>query len=115
MALTFISLMDQKAIVLDIHMRGMWLDAIHEHLVGVRVRVLGENLVVPSTVTKYVHSEKFFPKNDGLPSHPIIVEPGPVDQPILTALADDPFSWVRELSRRTCLPRSTVHDAQAPD
>jgi hypothetical protein len=98
--------MDQKAIVLDLHMRGMLLDAIHEDVM--RVRVLGENAVAYSTVTKYVRSEKFPPKNDGPPSQPMGVQPGPVDQAILTTLADDPFSSVRELSRLSCLPRSTV-------
>jgi hypothetical protein len=105
--------MDQKAIVLYLHMMGMSLDAIHEDLM--HVRVLGENAVAYSTVTKYVRSEKFPPKNDGLPSQPISVEPGPVDEAIFKALADDPFSSVRELSQLTCLPRSTVDDAQAPD
>jgi hypothetical protein len=89
----------------------MSLDAIHEDL----VRVLGENAVAYSMVTKYVRSEKFPPKNDGPPSQPMIVKRGPVDQVILTALADDPFSSVQELSQLTCLPRSTVHRAQAPD
>jgi hypothetical protein len=101
--------MDQNAIVLYLQSRGMSLDAIHEDLVRVRVRVLGENTVAYSTVTKYVRSEKFPPKNDGPPSEPINLEPGPVHQAILTALADHLFSSVRELSRLTCLPRSTVH------
>jgi hypothetical protein len=99
------SLMDQKAIVLYLHMRGMSLDAIHDDL----MRVLGENAVAYSTVMKYVRSEKFPPTNDGPPSQPMTVEPGPVDQAISTARADYPFSSVRELSRPTCLPRSTVH------
>jgi hypothetical protein len=107
----FISLMDQKAIVLYLHMRGMSLDAIHEDV----MRVLGENAVAYSTATKYVRSEKFPPKNDGLPSQPMTVEPGPVDQAIIAALVDEPFSSVRELSRLTCLPWSTVHGAQAPN
>jgi hypothetical protein len=103
--------MDQNTIVLYLHMRGMWLDAMHEDL----MRVLGENAVACSTVTKYVRSEKFPPKNDGPPSQPMTVEPGPVDQAILTPLADSPFSSVRELSQATCFPGSTVHGAQAPD
>jgi hypothetical protein len=37
------------------------------------------------------------------------VERSLVDEAILTALAEFPFSSVRELSRRVCLPRSTVH------
>jgi hypothetical protein len=111
MTVKFISVMDQKAIVLYLHMRGMSLDAIREDL----VHVLGENAVAYSTVTKYVRSEKFSPKNDGPPSRPMSVERGPVDQAILTALADHPFSSVRELSQLTSLPRSTGHGAQAPD
>jgi hypothetical protein len=105
MTLKFIPLMDQKAIVLYLHIKGMSLDTIHEDL----VRVLGDNAVAYSTVTKYVRSERFPPKNDGPPSQPMTVEPGPVDQAILTALAAYPFSSVQELSRLTCLPRSTVH------
>jgi hypothetical protein len=97
--------MDQKGIVRYLHMRGMLLDAIHQDL----MRGVGKNGVEHSMVTKYVRREKYPPKNDGPPSQPISVEPGPVDQAILTALADDPFSSVRELSRLTCFPRSTVH------
>jgi hypothetical protein len=39
------------------------------------------------------------------------VERNPVDEAILTALAEFPFhfSSVRKPSRRICLPRSTVH------
>jgi hypothetical protein len=73
------------------------------------VRVLGENAVAYSTVMKYVRSEKYHPKNDGPLSEPIGVEPGAVDQAILTALADELFSSVQELSQLPCLPRSTVH------
>jgi hypothetical protein len=113
MTFKFISVMDQKGIVLYRHMRGMSLDATHDDLM--RVRVFGENAVAYSMVTKCIHSEKFPPKNDGPSSEPISVEPGPVDQAILTALADYPFSPVRELSRLTCLPRSTIHDVQGPE
>jgi hypothetical protein len=82
----------------------MLLDGIHEDL----MRVLGENAVAYCTVTKYAGSERFAPKNDGPPSEQISVKPGPVDQGVSTALADYPLSSVRELSRLTCLPRSTV-------
>jgi hypothetical protein len=67
--------MDQKAILLYLHMRETSLDAIHEDL----IRVLGENAVAYSRVTKYVGSEKLRPTNNGPPSQPINVEPGPVD------------------------------------
>jgi hypothetical protein len=54
------SLMGQKAIVLYLHMTGMPLDAIHEDLVC--VRMLGEDAMAYSTVTKYVRSQKFPPR-----------------------------------------------------
>jgi hypothetical protein len=101
----FISLMDHRAIVLYLHMRGMPLDAIQEDL----MRVLRENAVAYSTVMKHVYSEKFPLKNNGPPSQPMTVERGPVDQAILTTRADYTFSSVREPSQLTCLPRSTVH------
>jgi hypothetical protein len=55
MTFRFISVMDQKAIVRYLHLRGMSLDALYEDL----VRVLSENAVADSTVRKYVHSQKF--------------------------------------------------------
>jgi hypothetical protein len=44
--------MDQTAIWLYLHMRGISLDAIHEDL----MRLFGENAVAYSTVMKYVRS-----------------------------------------------------------
>jgi hypothetical protein len=105
MTLKCISPIDQKAIVLYLDIRGMSLDAIHEDL----TRLLGENPVAYSTVTKYVHSEEVPLRNERPPSQPMTAEPGPVDDAILTAPADCPFSSVRELSRLTCLPPSTVY------
>jgi hypothetical protein len=100
--------MEQTGIVPCLQMRGMGmsLDAIYEDLV--RLCVPGENAVADSTVTKYVHSEKFPPKNDGPPSEPITVRPRPLDQAIVITPVGYAFWSVRELSRLTCLPRSTV-------
>jgi hypothetical protein len=61
----------------------------------------------------------FRPKGSHSPEAPD-VERSPVDEAILTDLAKFPFpfpfpfSSVRELSRKICLPRSTVHRAPAP-
>jgi hypothetical protein len=97
--------MDQKSIVFHLHMKGMALNAIHENL----VRVLGENAIAYSTVTKYGRKARFPPTSDGPSAQPMPVETTLLDQAILMALADHPFSSMRELSRMTCLPRSTVH------
>jgi hypothetical protein len=95
-------------------MKGMALvlDAIHDDL----VRTLGKNAVAYSTVTKYARSAQFCCRKKATPPESPDVERSPVDEAILTALAEFsfpfPFSCVRELSRRICFPRSTVHPRQ---
>jgi hypothetical protein len=97
--------MDQKPIVLYLLMKGMALDAIHEDL----VRTLGKDAVANSAVTKYAGSVQFSGRKEANPPKAPDVERSPVDEAILTPPAEFPFSPVRELSGRTCLPRSTVH------
>jgi hypothetical protein len=97
--------MDQKPIVLYLRMKGMAVDAIHDGL----IRTLGKDAVTYPTVTKYVRSAHFSGRKEATPPEALDVERSPVDEAILTALAEFPFSSVRELSRRICLPRSTMH------
>jgi hypothetical protein len=99
--------MDQKPIVLYLRMKCMALDAIHDDL----VHTLGKDAVTYSTVTKYIHSAQFSGRKEATPPEAPDVECSPVDETIFTALAEFPFpfSFVRELSPRICLPRSTVH------
>jgi hypothetical protein len=67
--------MDQKTRVLELRMKGLALDAIHEDL----VRTLGTDAVTYSRVTKYARSAKFSPKKDRPSSEPAVVEWSPVD------------------------------------
>jgi hypothetical protein len=97
--------MDQKPIVLYLQMKGMGLDAIHDDL----VRALGKEAVAYSAVTKYARIAQFSGRKEATPPEAPDVERSPVDEVILTALTEFPFSSVRELSRRICLPRSTLH------
>jgi hypothetical protein len=97
--------MDRKPIVFSLRMKGMALDAIHDDL----VRTLGKDAVVYSTVTKYGRTAQFSGRKEATPPEAADVERSPVDEAILTALVEFPFSTVRELSRRICLPRSTIH------
>jgi hypothetical protein len=101
--------MDQKPIVLCLRMKRMALDAIHDDL----VRTLGEDAVAYSTVTEYASSAQFSGRKEATPPEAPDMERSLVDEAILTALAKFPFpfpfSSVRELSRRICLRRSTVH------
>jgi hypothetical protein len=98
-------LMDQKPIMLCLRMKGMALDGIHDDL----IRTLGNDAVAYSTVTKYARSAQFSGRKEATRPEAPDVEHSPVDEAIPTALAEFPFSSVRELSRRICLPRSSVH------
>jgi hypothetical protein len=102
-----IRLMDQKPIILYLRMKWMALDAIHDD----PVRTLGKDAVAYSTVAKYARSAQFSGRKEATPLEALDVERSPVDEAIFTALAEFPFpfSSVRELSRRICLPRYTVH------
>jgi hypothetical protein len=75
------------------------------------VRTLGNDDVAYSTVTKYARSTQFSGRKEATPPETPNVECSPVGEAILTALVEFPFpfSFVRELSRRVCLPRFTVH------
>jgi hypothetical protein len=107
--------MDQKPIVLYLRMKGMILDAIHDNLARTlgKVGKVGKDAVECSTVTKYDRSTQFSNRNEATPPEVSDVERSPVDDAILTALAEFPcplpFLSARELSRRICFPRSTVH------
>jgi hypothetical protein len=93
-------------------MKGMPFDAIHDDL----VRTLVKDAVAYSTVTKYARmlAALSFPAERKPSPEAPDVERSPVDEAILTALAEFPFWFVCELSRRICFPRSTVHRAPAP-
>jgi hypothetical protein len=91
-------------------MKGMAVDAIHDDLVC----TLEKEAVAYSTVTKYTRSAQFSGLREATHPETPHVEGSPVDEAILTALAEFPFlfSSVRELSPRICLPRSAVHQHQ---
>jgi hypothetical protein len=96
---------DQKPIVIYLRMKGVTLDAIHDDL----VRTLGKDAVAYSTVTKYARSAQFSGRKEAIPPEAPDVERSFVDEVILAALAEFPFSSVRELSRRICLSRFAEH------
>jgi hypothetical protein len=81
--------MDQKPIVLYLRMKGMVLDAMREDLVC----TLGKDTVAYSTVTKYARSAQFSSRKEASPPEAPDVERSPVDEAILTALAEFPFPF----------------------
>jgi hypothetical protein len=78
--------MDQKPIALYLRMKEMALDAIHNDL----VRTLGTDAVAYSTVTKYARSAQFSGRKEATASEAPDVERSPVNETILTVLAEFP-------------------------
>jgi hypothetical protein len=81
--------MDRKPIFLYLPMKWMALDAIHDDL----VRTLGKDAVTYSTVTKYARSAQFSGRKEATPPEAPDAELSPVDEAILTALAEFPFPF----------------------
>jgi hypothetical protein len=68
-----------------------------------------EDAVSYSSVTRYLRDAVFASSNPLTPLPEPEVQFDDCDHSILLALAEQPFASVRELSRLTHLPRTTVH------
>ena len=96
--------MDQRSICLFLEMKGLSARAIHNELIA----VLGSEAVAYSTVTKYLRLRKH--PNDFAETVFIesIKEENFIDQAITLALNEEPFASIRQIARKTLLPRSTI-------
>jgi hypothetical protein len=96
---------DQRSIVLYLAKKSLSATALHRDL----EETLGPQAVAYSTVTMYLPTLSFRGKTEeeeiGNHGQPL----DEVDEAILKALADEPFSSVRGLARHTCLSRTAVH------
>jgi hypothetical protein len=97
--------MDQRSIALYLSMKGFSATLIHQELVD----TVGHEAAGYSTVTWYLREARFAGESEEIPIETELMTTNPVDVAILRALADRPFSSVRELSRLTYLSRTTVH------
>jgi hypothetical protein len=97
--------MDQRPIALYLSMKGLSATLIYQELVD----TLGREVAAYSTVTWYLREARFAGQSEEVPIETELMTPNPVDIAILGALADRPFSSVRELSRLTYLSRTTIH------
>jgi hypothetical protein len=83
-------------------LKGLSARAIHDELTA----VLGPDAIAYSTATKYLRQKQF-------PSIPVNSPEEPatavIDQAILDAFEQEPFSSIRELAKLTCIPTTTVH------
>jgi hypothetical protein len=87
--------MDQKPIFFYLPMKWIARDGIRDDL----VRTLGKDAVAYSTVINYDRSAQFSGRKEATPPEAPDVERNPVDEAVITALAEFPFPSVRELSR----------------
>jgi hypothetical protein len=71
--------------------------------------MLGAGAVAIPTVTWYLRTAKFPAQSKEALHEAGVTRTDSVDAAILEALTGDPLSSVRELSRLTCLSRSSVH------
>jgi hypothetical protein len=96
--------MTQRLIVAYLSLKGMLAREIHDDIVA----TLGPDAVSYSSVTRYL-CEARFPLSKPEP-HPADVQRDldDSDQAILTALEDNPFASVRQLSQLIHLPSTTI-------
>jgi hypothetical protein len=97
--------MEQRSIVLYLSRKRLSPLAIHDDL----VTTLGADAVNYSWVTRYLHAAVSTSSNPPTPLPYPEAQFDDCDQAILLALAEWPFASVRELSRLTHLPRTTIH------
>jgi hypothetical protein len=97
--------MTQRPIVAYLSLKGMSAREIHDGIVATR----GPDSVSHSSVTRYLRGARFPPSKPE--PHPADVHKDldDSDQAILAALEDSPFASVRQLSRLTHLPSTTVY------
>jgi hypothetical protein len=97
--------MTQRLIVAYLSLRGISPREIHDDIVA----TLGRDAMSYSSVTRYLREAQLPPSKPE--PHPADVQRDldDSDQAILSALEDSPFASVRQLSRLTHLPSTTVY------
>jgi hypothetical protein len=91
--------------VLDLHLKGLWIHAIHDDLVA----TLSSKAVAYSTVTRYLREARLSTAEVTLDPEPSSPHLDDFDRAILAALEQKPLSSVRDLARTTHIPRATVY------
>jgi hypothetical protein len=97
--------MTERPIVAYLSLKGMSAHEIHDDI----VTTLGPDALPYSSVTRYLRGARFLPSKPE--PHPADVQRDfdDSDQAILAALEDSSFASVRQLSRLTHLPSTTIY------
>jgi hypothetical protein len=97
--------MDQRTVVAHLALKGLSARSIHQDLVA----TLGGDPMAYSTVAGYIHNAHCSPSSQTAAP---IAAPNCLDdsdEPILSALDDNRFASVPQLSRLTHIPATTVY------
>jgi hypothetical protein len=97
--------MDQRSIVLYLHLKGLSAHAIHDDLGA----TLGPTAGAYNAVTCYLREAKLGTAEVTLDPEPSSPRLDDSDRDILAARKEKPFSSVRELARATDIPGATVY------
>jgi hypothetical protein len=97
--------MDQHSIVLYLAKNGLQATEMHRDLED----TLGPKTIASSIMALPLRAPSFFAANEVQEDQGEAAQVGEVDEAILKALADEPFSPARALARHTWLTRTTVH------
>jgi hypothetical protein len=98
--------MDLKSIALYLAIKGMNATQITNDINA----TLGERTVAYSTVTGYLRSKSLFPSFKQTQDEKQFPQLTEIDEAILMALEDEPFSSIRQLARATHIPQTTVYN-----
>jgi hypothetical protein len=97
--------MTQRPIVAYLSLKGMSAREIHDDIVA----TLGPDVVSYSSVTRYLREARFPPSKPEPRPADVQRDLDDSDQAILAALEERPFASVRQFSRLTHLPSTTVY------
>jgi hypothetical protein len=96
---------EQRSGALFLRLKGLSKTALHHELVA----VLQENAVPYSNATRFCKEAILGLNSEEATSPPKNNRIDEVNEANLLALPDEPFSSVREIARRICVPESTVY------
>jgi hypothetical protein len=97
--------MDQRTIVASLALKGLSARSIHQDLVA----TLGGDAMAYSTVARYIHDEHCSPPSQTAAPIAVSSDLDDSDEAILSALDENPFASVHQLSRLTHIPATTVY------
>jgi hypothetical protein len=96
--------MDLKSITLDLAMKHLGTLEIHVEINN----VLGQGTVGYSTLTRYLRRRSFPHSSESAEEEAEIESRDPIERVILQALNEQPFSSLRQLTKRTLIPATTI-------